>query len=268
MTLKTTTTTAAAAAAAESVDTKGGSSKNPFPGGGRKASSRRAKAEGDATGPMTFDEEEMEGDGRAEFYGDKNAPIQLDRFAQRTEEETGALFLGGTDEATFSQEEFHRIYLFQLPTVLPTLPLRPGDGSTGGGTGTTVKMEGGGAAIAVEGAAAAGAVKPEDNGEDKDDAGGAPTHVGSARRRLRAFGSGRVGKLQVHASGKATLILGGCLYEVAPGMLAAFQQELAVIDASKALAPPDSSDADVEGLANAMTFLGPVRLSLISKAGQ
>eukprot|EP00968_Pinguiococcus_pyrenoidosus_P019108 scaffold2012_cov228-Pinguiococcus_pyrenoidosus.AAC.15 len=154
------------------------------------------------------DEEDRDvDDGLDDVDDDPDAPVTLDQFRPVSQDERGPLFQTQTDADSLQAEEDERIYLFQLPTVLPQLPQLP--------QFTKLKTE---------------------DGQDQ---------------KIKADGKqrGPAGKLLVHESGRLTLTLGGCPFEVTEGMLAAFQQEVAIVDCAH---------QRTSGEPNELIFLGQV----------
>ena len=176
------------------------------------------------------------------FFSTPDAPVLLDKF-----EPAGMsgddLFLKNSNPETLEEEEFNRFYLFQLPTKLPA----------------------GQHSESMEPPSDAPEVVRVDEGAGAADSDG-------FRGKLGNLGTGHVGKLRVHASGKCSLLLGGCRFEVTEGMLASFRQEVALIHAStRGVKKEDTNDADEtdadadeeeEGMAqsasNAIFYLGNV----------
>ena len=172
-------------------------------------------AEPAADDPVLMEEE---GDDETDnFFKRPDAPVRLSGF-DNPKIGAGPLFLPSDDRDTLDLEQYDRFYLFQLPTKLPVAKPAALD--------EQMVLEGEGA---------------------KADEVQVAGEVDGFRSQLKDLESGRVGKLRVHASGRCSLLLGGCSFEVTEGMLAAFRQEVALVDTrDKPVKKEGSADEDDE----------------------
>ncbi|CAM9879084.1 unnamed protein product, partial [Ascophyllum nodosum] len=143
------------------------------------------------------------------------------------------------------EEEDSSFFFVQLPTKLPR-PLREfqrrthedveGASGTGNGTrkdgGEGIDGDGGGGRVTEVGAADGGA-KSKPTAKAATEPKGLPPEELSFDQGLLRMRQGKIGKLYVHQSGKARLVIGGVSFVVHPGLPVSFVEEGVSIDAKK-----------------------------------
>ncbi|CAM9816237.1 unnamed protein product, partial [Ectocarpus sp. 13 AM-2016] len=155
------------------------------------------------------------------------------------------LFAQANNQAELTEEEDSSLFFVQLPTKLPR-PLaacqRGKDGAStpvrGKGKGKA-KATAGGPAVKEEaggsgaGGAAAGATGGKGKGAAAEKASEIPADDVAFDQGLRRMRPGKIGKLYIHQSGKARLVIGGVSLVVHPGLPVSFVEQGVSIDAKQ-----------------------------------
>ncbi|CAB1105645.1 unnamed protein product [Ectocarpus sp. CCAP 1310/34] len=152
------------------------------------------------------------------------------------------LFAQANNQAELTEEEDSSLFFVQLPTKLPR-PLaafqRGKDGASAPVRGKGKGKATGGPAVKEEagesgaGGAAAGATGGKGKGAAAEKASEIPADDVAFDQGLRRMRPGKIGKLYVHQSGKARLVIGGVSLVVHPGLPVSFVEQGVSIDAKQ-----------------------------------
>lgn len=119
------------------------------------------------------------------------------------------------------EEESNMIYFMQFPSRLPFNPPTTANAAGGGGaSGASAGAPPSSANAKKSGSSSVNAAAVDSEGKEAECA------------ELKKLGSGHMGKLRIHRSGKVTLLLGECELEVAAGLPCHFVQEVVSVSTS------------------------------------